>query len=93
MLKKSIKLPPVGEMSKALNAVREIQLNHDARIMFLVFLDRAAHFGSQLKALGLETDESLESMFSASFAQAKKERKAPTITTPGGTIAESGRPS
>lgn len=88
--RKSIKLPDARDMAKALADVRAIQPNHDARLMLLVFLDRAAHVGSQLKALGIETDDTLKSLFDSAFEQSKKVRPAPKKFDP---TVQTGKPS
>lgn len=79
-----VHLPSAKQMAAALAEVRAIQPKHDARLMLLVFLDRAGLIGSQLKAMKLETDESLKSLFDAALERAKKDRPVPTMTTPGG---------
>lgn len=80
--KRNVPLPNAVAMSAALADVRAVQAKYDARLMFLVFLDRAGHVGSQLKALGMETDESLKTLFDSAFEQSKKERAVPKTFNP-----------
>lgn len=87
----SVPLPNASEMSKALAEVRAIQNNHDARLMLLVFLDRAALMGRNLKAHGIETDDSLKALFESALEQARAApRKPPTAFNP---LAETGKVS
>lgn len=69
---RKVNLPDAKAMSAALADFRAVQLKHDARLMLLLCLDRAAHFSRQLKALGMETDESLDSLFASGLRQAKE---------------------
>lgn len=85
--KQKMNLPSARAMSAAIAEVRAIQNKHDARLMLMVFLDRAALFASNLKAAGLETDDSLKAMFDSALASSKKPRKPPTMTTPTGQTA------
>lgn len=88
----SIRLPDARAMSVALAAVRAVQARHDARLMLLVFLDRIGLIGSQLKVLGMETDESLKELFDAALEQAKKPpRFAPKPFNPD--TKQEGKPS
>ena len=93
MLKrKTVNLPPVKLMAAALEEVRAIQNKHDAKIMLLVFLDRAALLARNLKALGIETDERIDDIFNSAREQAKqKPRTQPKQFDP--TVKQEGKPS
>lgn len=67
----TVALPNAKVMAAALAEVRAVQLKYDARLMWLLFLNRATLVGQQLKALGIETDESLDAMFKSALDQAK----------------------
>jgi hypothetical protein len=79
--RKKINLPDATRMKKALEAIRAVQNDHDARIMLLVFLDRAVLMARNLKAHGIETDESLETLFRSAHQQTKRplDKKPPSF--------------
>lgn len=76
----SVALPNAKVMAAALAEVRAVQAKYDARLMWLLFLNRASLVGQQLKALGMETDESLDAMFKSALDQAKVPPKSPLKT-------------
>jgi superfamily I DNA/RNA helicase len=76
------------DMSAAVNELRRAIPKHDARLMSLALLDRAAHLFSQLKAMNMETDSSIDGLFAAALTRAKTApARAPQVTASGGLEA------
>jgi hypothetical protein len=86
-------LPTTNAIATALKEFREFQVKHDSRIMAILCLDRAALIYSQLKSIGLETDEKLDALFAEALERAKAAPSKPPAVEMRGDVPSSEVPS